>query len=255
FGVVTAAAAVHPDRTLLIPCLHDEPFAYSSVIREMFDAVRGCLFNGEPERDLAHRLYHYAPSRGRVVGMGLDPFEVDSKAFAKDRKLQFSYVFYAGRREDGKSTPLLVDYVDAFRRRTGRDIRLVSCGSGRIEGRPFVLDLGFVSEQVKREAMAGAAVFAHPSRMESLSIVLLESFLAGTPGLVRAQCETLRWQCSRSGGGLWWRWYPDFEEELIRLLDDSGLRDTLGRQGREFVQREYAWPAVESRLLDAVDHL
>ena len=42
-----------PQKTLLVPCLHDEPFAYLGIMRELFDSVAGCLFNTEPERDLA----------------------------------------------------------------------------------------------------------------------------------------------------------------------------------------------------------
>lgn len=255
FGVILAVAGRFPDRTILVPCLHDEPFARLPAVRETFHAVRGCLFNSEPERDLANRLYGFDSARGAIVGMGLDAFEADPRAFAAASGIEAPYVVYAGRREAAKDTPLLIDYVDAFRRRTGRDVRLVSCGSGGMERRDFVADLGFVTEARKREALAGAAAFAHPSRLESLGIALLEAFLAGVPGLVRAQSETLRWQCARSHGGLWWRAYPEFEEELIRLLDDPALRRALGRQGRAYAASEYSWAAVEQRLSGALARL
>lgn len=253
FGLVIAAAQQSPDRTWLIPCLHDEPFTRLSVIREMMARVRGCLFNSEPEQRLAGRIFGFDPRRGVVVGMGLEPFEVDPAAFAARHKLHAPYVMYAGRREPAKSTPLLADYLDAFRKRTGQDVRFVCCGSGPFEQRSFVKDLGFVTEREKHEAMAGATAFIHPSRFESLGIVLLESFLAGTPGLVSSQSEVLRWQCARSGAGLWWRGYPDFEEELMCLLSDRDLRDRMGRQGRDFVRSEYAWEAVDRRLFEALD--
>ena len=118
-----------------------------------------------------------------------------------------------------------------------------------------IIDAGFVSEQEKREAMAGSVAFIHPSVNESLGIVLLESWLARTPALVHAKGEVLRDQCLRSGAGLWFRRYPDFEEELTMLLDDSEKRRALGEAGRAFVQREYSWPAVESRLFAALDNI
>ena len=65
----------------------------------------------------------------------------------------------------------------------------------------------------------------------------------------------LRWQCSRSGAGLWFRDYAEFEEELILLLDNEEVKARMGEQGRKFVQREYAWSAVEQRLLKAMDEL
>lgn len=255
FPLVIAAAAVRPDRSLLIPCLHDEAFARLAAVRGMMGSVRGCLFNSEPERNLAARLCGVTAGRGRVVGMGLEPFEADPRAFARKHSLDVPYVLYAGRREQAKGTPLLADYLAAFRKRTGRDIRLASCGSGSFEPGEFTIDLGYLSEADKREAMAGALAFVHPSRFESLGIVLLEAFLAGTPGLVSAYSEVLRWQCERSGAGLWWRVYPEFEECLVRLADDPVLRDGMGRQGRAFVRAEYDWASVDRRFDEALNAL
>jgi glycosyltransferase involved in cell wall biosynthesis len=253
FGVVDSASRVAPDRTVLVPCLHDESFAYLGVTGELFRRVRGFLFNSGPEQELASRLHNTGTKPSGVVGMGLEPFSVDPKAFARKRGLTQPYVLYSGRREDGKGTGLLMEYVDTFRKRTGRDVTLVLTGSGVVTPpaslAPCLLDAGFVSEAEKHEAMAGATAFIHPSTFESFGIVLLESFLAGTPALVHSGSEVLRWQCQRSGGGLWFRNYPEFEEELALLLDRTDIRDTMGRQGHNYVVREYSWEVVDQRLL------
>lgn len=259
FGLTWHASRLFPAKTLLVPCLHDEAFAYLQIMREMFAGVRGFLFNTEPEQELAARCYGVPAGAGRVVGMGLEPFTADPGAFAARHGLRAPYVMYAGRRETAKGTPLLCDYLHAFRGRTGRDVRLVCCGSGPIEAPPelvpAILDLGFVSEAEKHEAMAGAVAFVHPSVNESLGIVLLEAWLARVPALAHAGSAVLRWQCRRSGGGFWFRHYPDFEEELARLLDDPGLRRRLGEAGRTYVEREYAWPRVEERLFAALNEI
>ncbi len=255
FGLTVGAARVHPDRTLLVPCLHDEPFAYVSLIREMFGAVRGCLFNSEPERDLAARVCGLPADRGRVVGMGIEAFDPDPAAFAARHRLDTPYILYSGRREAAKGTSLLAEYVRVFRERTHRDVRLVMTGSGPVDAHPFILDAGLLSEAEKREAMAGARVFCHPSCLESFGIVLLEAFMAGTPALVNEGSEVLQWQCRRSGAGLWFRHYPDFEAALDRMLSDEPLRARMGAQGRRFVQAEYSWPAVDARLFQALDAL
>jgi glycosyltransferase involved in cell wall biosynthesis len=256
FGLIYHASRIHPGKTLLVPCLHDEPFAHLPATRAMFDAVRGILFNSEPEAALAQRLMNLSPDRWMVVGAGLEAFEADPRAFAARRGLASPYVIYSGRREAGKGTPLLTGYLHAFRQRTGTDIRLVVTGSGPIEApsefQPYVMDVGYLPEKEKQEAMAGALAFVHPSVMESLGIVLLESFLARTPALVHARSEVLRWQCARSGGGLWFRSYPEFEEELRLLLRDPALRREMGARGRQYVLREYSWDRVEKRLLDAL---
>ncbi len=256
FGLIYHAAQVCPKKTHLVPCLHDEPFARLSCIKELFEMVAGLLFNTEPERDLAYGLYSLPEPRCNVVGMGMDVFTADDKAFAQRHRLSRPYILYSGRREPMKGTPLLIDYFHAFRERTGQDIGLVLTGSGPleipVELTPYVLDIGFVSEEEKREAMAGALAFVHPSVNESFGIVLLESWIAGTPALVHAGSEVLRWQCQRSGGGLWFRHYPDFEEALCLLLHQSPVRKQLGDAGRAYVQREYAWPIVERKLFKSL---
>jgi glycosyltransferase involved in cell wall biosynthesis len=257
FGVTYFGSAVRPDRTLLVPCLHDEAFAHLRIMKEMFGRVRGCLFNTAPERELARRLYDFPDARSSVVGLGLDPFEADPRAFARRRGLTAPYLIYSGRRETLKGTPLLCEYLRVFRQRTERDLKLVFTGSGQIDApeelRPHILDVGFVPENEKHEAMAGALCFVHPSVNESLGIVLLESWLAGTPALVHAKSEVLAEQCRRGGGGLWFRNYPEFEEELLLLAEDAGLRNRLAESGRRFVLAEYSWPAVERRLWSALD--
>lgn len=257
FGLTYHAAQVSPEKTLLVPCLHDEPFARLSIMHELFRSVAGLLFNTEPERELAERLYSPRPVVCQIVGMGLDPFQADAHAFARRRGLTRPYVIYSGRREAAKGIPLLTAYLHAFRMRTGRDIDLVITGSGPIEAPPalwdHIIDTGFLPNQEKWEAMAGAVAFIHPSTLESLGIVLLEAFMARTPALVHAGSSVLQWQCRRSGGGLWFRNYPEFEEELSLLLNDESLRRQMGQQGREFVLREYAWDRVEQRLFAALD--
>ena len=255
FGVTWFGAQVHPEKTLLVPCLHDEVFAYLDIMHTLFGAVRGFLFNTAPERDLARRLYGVPEAKCAVVGLGLDDFAADPRAFAARRGLTAPYVVYSGRREPLKGTPLLCSYLDTFRQRTGRDVKAVFTGSGPIdpppELAPHVIDVGFVSEQEKHEAMAGAVAFIHPSINESLGIVLLESWLARTPALVHAKGVVLQDQCRRSGGGLWFKTYPEFEECLLTLLDRPDLRQALGESGRRFVLNEYSWPAVQRRLFAA----
>lgn len=259
FGITWYAAQIIPGKTLLLPCLHDEPFARLRIMRQLFQAVGGILYNSEPEAELARQLYHLDPARGRVVGMGLDPFDAQGETFRKKHGIRRPYVFYTGRRETGKGTPLLTRMLATFRERTGRDLLFVCGGSGEIEAppelHPHLLDIGFVSEQEKHDAMAGADVFIHPSTNESFGIVLLEAFLAHTPALVHAGSAVLRQQCSQANAGLWFRHYPDFEETLGWLLDHPGQRQRMGAAGADYVRRHYAWPVVEQKLNQAIKEL
>lgn len=252
FGLVEAACMEVPDKMLLVPCLHDEPFARVRRIRKMFEAVLGFLFNTEPEQALAHRLYNLWPKTEAVVAMGIEPFEGDPDAFARKSGIITDYVLYSGRREPLKGTPVLVDYMDCFRERTGRNVDIVMTGSGQVDVPPSMKghfhDLGFVSEQEKRDVMAGAIAFCHPSVNESLSIVLLEAWLAGTPALVHAKGDVLKWQCESSNGGLWFANYPEFEEMLLLYLDQPDLARAMAEKGREYTIAKYAPDAVRKRF-------
>ncbi len=260
FGLTLAVARLAPEKMLLVPCLHDEPFARVRRIARMFRSVAGFIFNTLPERELALRLYGpELVAAGRpapVVGFALDDFTSD--ATATIRKLGFTapYILYCGRREELKGTPLLIDYWATYRRLTGHDIKLVLTGSGSFETPegmgPHLFDLGFVSEQEKHDAMAGAVAFCHPSVNESLGIVLLESWLAGRPVLVHDRGVVLQDQTERAQGGLWFRDYPDFQECLTLLLEQPALAARLGAAGRTFALQEYSPAAVQARLLAAL---
>jgi len=262
YGLIVRAAGIDPAKSLLVPCLHDEPFARVGAIVDMFRSVRGFMFNAEQERALACDLYGL-PAAGNgdqlisVVGMGLDPFEANPESFKNSHSIDAPYVIYCGRRELLKGTPMLIDYMAAFRRRTGRDVKAVFTGTGQIDTpadlSAHVIDLGFVSEAEKHDAMAAALAFCHPSVNESFGIVILEAWLAGTPCIVHSGSTVLRYHCSASNGGLWFRTYPEFEEELLALLDRPSLAAGLGAAGRDYVMREYSWERIEEKLLAALD--
>src|SRR6185295_1209275 len=74
---------------------------------------------------------------------------------------------------------------------------------------PGVRYLGYLSDEEKRAAMAGARAVVCPSPYESLSIVLLEGMALGTPALATTRSEVLTDHCRRSNAGLW---YANAEE-------------------------------------------
>ncbi len=256
FGLSYFAAAVVPSKTILVPCLHDEPFAYLQSFGKMFKSASAIMFNSAAEQALASRIYGIESVQASVVGMGMEPFAVDKTACAKKLGLDAPYIIYSGRREELKGTPLMLDYLAAFRSRTGRDLKLVLTGTGDYELpaslRGHVVDMGFVSEKEKHDAMAGALSFCHPSVNESFGIVILESWLADRPVLVHGCSNVLKDHCEQSNGGLWFSVYPEFEEELCFLMDNPEHSAAMGKAGREYVIREYGWEAIDRKLLAAL---
>lgn len=258
FGLIHSALSKNRVRSILLPCLHDEPFAYLKCFDELFNTVKGAIFNTEPEKQFASSIMNKIPPNS-VIGFPIEDFDANPETFKSTLPFKAPYLIYSGRRETMKGTPLLVDYVRTFRERNKIDIRLVFTGKGNIDmernDSGWIFDAGFLTEETKRSAMAGALAFCHPSTYESLGIVILESWMAGSPCLVHAGSSVLTDQCRRSNGGLWFRCYPDFEEELLMLINNPTLPGRMAENGRNFVKCNYSKEAVKMRLEDFLSRM
>lgn len=81
-------------------------------------------------------------------------------------------------------------------------------------------------------------------------MVVLESWLAGTPVLVNGGCHPTRDHAADSNGGLWFTSYAEFEVALERLSADSAFRDALASAGREYTELRYRKRELTDRYLD-----
>ena len=259
FGTTLRGVPLVPGRAVLIPCLHDEPFAHLGVVRDAFQACRGFIFNSPPEAALAEKLYGVGDRPGGVVGLGFDPPPpADAVALRRRHGLEGPLLFYLGRKETGKNVPLLIEYALRYRALRGPNLTLVLAGDGPVTappGSPGVRDLGYLDAAAKAAAYAAATVVCQPSVNESFSIVLMEAWLAGTPVLVHARCEVTAHHVMSAGGGLTFEDFYEFAEALDLLLEDAERRRRLGSQGRAYVEAEYSWPAVTARLRETLERL
>lgn len=57
FGTAYYGSQIHPKKSFLIPCLHDECYAYMDIYKNMFQNVAGLIFHAEPEAKLANSRY------------------------------------------------------------------------------------------------------------------------------------------------------------------------------------------------------
>ncbi|HEX6595698.1 MAG TPA: glycosyltransferase family 4 protein [Acidimicrobiales bacterium] len=250
FGTTYFAWEARPERALVIPCLHDESYARVGIVADMLRGARGVLFNAHPEAALAQELAGEIP-RWTLVGLGFEPDPPgDPAAFRARHGLgDAPFILSVGRREGGKNIPLLVEYFVQYKRLRGGDLRLLQAGSGDVQlpRRPDVVDLK--PDWTQRDAMYRACtIFCQPSVNESLSIVMMQAWLAGRPVLSHGQGAVTRDHCERSDGGLWFSNYAEFEAVVDRLLADPDLASTLGRNGRAYVRETYSWEAVLARF-------
>ena len=259
FGTTFWAGAGRPERTAFIPCVHDESHAWTRIVRTALASVAGCMLNSLGEGELLERL---APTaRTQLVGVGYDdepipaPAAVD--AFCSARGIEPGYILYAGRRESAKGLPLLFESYARLRAEMPLPPALALMGSGGLpipdDIAPFVVDLGYVPTPDRATAYAAASILAHPSELESLGMVMLEAWLAGTPAVVNARSPVLLQHVQASGGGLWFNAPGDFSVVVQEILADPLVRARLAEGGREYVLSTFSWPGVRQRFHDALD--
>ena len=94
-----------------------------------------------------------------------------------------------------------------------------------------------------------------PSYLESLSMVALEAWAMGKPVLANAKCDVLQGQCLRSNAGLFYENFAEFAETLRAIDMTPSLQAALGRNGRAFFERHYAWPVIEKKYVDMLQQL
>jgi glycosyltransferase involved in cell wall biosynthesis len=251
-------ALIEPSKSLLIPCLHNEPYAYLEVFRQLFREVRGLIFNAEPELDLAKDVYRISGMQAKsgVVGMGFEPLNLDNDS-KSDSISETPYLLYSGRKETGKNLDLLINYFTRYKELSGdTQLKLKLIGSGSIDFcdklPADVEDLGFVSEEQKSKLMKNALVLCQPSINESFSIVLMEAWQRATPVIVNENCAVTKYHVVKSNGGLFFSSEEEFTEVVRLLRTDSELSKALGKNGRAYVEHQYSWANVIKRFEDAV---
>src|SRR5215468_592539 len=77
----------------------------------------------------------------------------------------------------------------------------------------------------------------------------------GKPVLANGHCDVLRGQCVRSNGGLYYENFDEFAEALYALEATGPIGAVLGRNGREYFRRHYAWPVIERKYFEMFDRL
>ncbi len=245
--LVHYAAWAAPERVVVWPCLHDEPYSYVEPVRLLLESVWGAMFFSPEESDLAVRRLGIHPRHCGVLGGGV---VVPSTTVSSSRSEQSpGALLYVGRLEGGKNVSLLYDYV---RRCTEEDgnVRLVVLGRGPLEPprHPAFEYRGFVSEEEKTATYASALALCQPSLNESFSLSMMESWLAARPVLVHGGCAVTRGHVRRSKGGLWFHTYEEFVGAVEWFRANPTLAARMGENGRRYVLSNYTWGTVVSRF-------
>ena len=165
--------------------------------------------------------------------------------FRRRHRLYGDFLLYGGRIDAGKGCEELLEYFTSYKE-LGGDAALVLMGVKlmQIPEVPWVQFAGLLSERERLQALEAATVVVVPSPFESLSLLALEAMAVGTPVLCNARSEVLVEHCLKSNAGLFYADRDEFVAALHLLLQDEPLRRAMGRNGREYIRKNYRWDVV-----------
>ncbi len=253
FATTHHGVQIAPERSIVIPCLHDEIYARMGIYKQSLTQAAALVFHVEAEKRLADSIFGESEQVRLVLGEGVDTnITADASRFRQKYGIEGAFAIYVGRREPGKNTPLLFEYWTRYQNERDNDKRLLLLGSGDKQIPKTAVNLGFLPREDVYDAMAAAAVLIMPSVNESFSLVLMESWLAGTAVLVHAACAVTKEHVQRSNGGLYFADYSEFAATLDYLFAHPETAGQMGRSGKAYVLGNYEWGTIVGRYVDLI---
>ena len=239
-----------PMPSVLHPAAHDEPALYLPVFRGTYAHADGICYHTMAERRLVERIHPVADRPQIVLGLGVGEAAPGGRPGGEVLGLgDRPYLVSVGRVDEHKGSAMLARFFLQYKERHPSPLALALVGpvTCEIPDHPDLVVTGIVDEADKWDIVRDAQVSISPSALESFSLVVLEAWVVHVPVVVNATCDPTREHCERSGGGLWFGSYREFEAVLDRLLGDPELRRTLGARGRAYVDAHYQWPVLIAR--------
>ena len=254
FRLTWEVARAVADKTLLLPCFHDEPLAHLAAWPETYERVAGILYHSKEEQELAQTDLGLNHPHAVVIGTWLESATTHNSQLTTHHSPD-RYVVYCGRYSRQKEVPRLLDYARRYSEQHSGRFTFAFMGQGEvpIPREKWARDLGFVSDQEKNRVLAGADALAQLSRFESLSLVALEAWAVGTPVIASRACPVLAGHIERSGGGQAVADYPTFAAVLNDLWEHPNAWHARGRQGQEYLCAHYSsLEGFQKRLAEAL---
>ncbi len=237
------------------PLRHERPLGWSSpAFRRLYrgsDAVIA-LTHGEADW-LADRG---APrDRLHVIGLGPQndphaPPEPARRVLADSRRV----VLFLGQLHRYKGFGALLGAARLIENRG--DVRFVFAGpdvrgnaSAFARAGSNVTWLGSVPQEMRDSLLAACTVLCVPSSRESFGSVVVEAWACAKPVIGGPAAATRELIADGVDGFVAPQDARVIADRLLRVLDEPGLADELGRRGRDKVERQFTWSSIAMRHL------
>ncbi|MBB6273474.1 glycosyltransferase involved in cell wall biosynthesis [Pedobacter cryoconitis] len=251
YGLKAAA-----ERSILIPTAHDEEAIYLPVYKSFFKLPKAILYLTLSEKRLVNRLFSNEDIYSDIVGAGIEKEIAERKLSAADiLKSDQPYLIYIGRIDPDKGGEILFQNFLKYKEATGSPVKLVLVGTPFMEipKHEDIISMGFVDDAVKQALLYDAKALVMPSLYESLSLVTLEGMLAGVPVIANRDCEVLKDHIENSQAGFTFNDFKSFKSAVDEILNDGFDLGTLQQNGKKYIDDNYSWEAVISKMNRAID--
>lgn len=238
------------EKAIFIPTAHDEYCIYYDIYKELFSMPKGIVFLTEEEKQFVHTTFKNDEIPHIVAGAGVEvPSEVKAERFREKYQIQGRYLIYTGRVDENKGCGQMFQAYLEYKAKSKKPLELVVVGQKfmDIPSEESIHYLGFVSEEDKFDAIAGAEALWLPSEFESLSISVLEAMAMSRPVLVNGKCEVLKGHCVKSNGGFS---YDNFSQ-AVNYLEWFEKKDSNKKQyqdmcqgAAEYIREYYSWESI-----------
>ena len=245
-------ARIAPDKTLLIPTVHNEG--------DVFRSVQHIGFNTEEEHRLSQRIFGNKMSENSILAVGVET-EFQNEVPLADIKSKFNlpdrYIHYFGRVCGSKMDKLIPWFIN-YKKKYPSDLKLVLTGrlfQDKIE-HPDIIYTGFVTDEEKVSLIKNATLIVNPSRNESLSLLLLEAMNLGKTVLVNSKSDVLLGHSIKSEQAT--EAYlneHDFHTKIHKYISDPKLINENEVKAKDYVQKNYSWPLIMGRLKKLIESM
>ena len=264
---------IDPSRSILVPTAHNEPAIRLGIYRELFAKPAAVAFNTDVEKNFLKTTFQFRAVAEETIGCGVDLLQDAAQAddpepeddeeihkrldphlrargaqFRRRHRLHGQFLLFGGRIDAGKGCEELIEYFTAYKEQGGEAaLTLMGVKLMQLPEVPWVRFAGLLSERERLQALEAATIVVVPSPYESLSLLALEAMAVGTPVLCNARSEVLVDHCVKSNAGLFYSNAEEFIECTKLLLADERLRERMGRNGKEYIKRNYRWDVIMSK--------
>lgn len=246
-----------PEKTVLIPTMHNHNNSFRSILTEVFTKVAYIGFNTTAEENLAKKIFGPKMSCHGIISVGIEmEGAVDWETVNAKYQLPEEYLLYVGRVDTNKLHHILEYFIAYKQKYKTSKLKLVMVGgmfTAPLE-HPDIIYTDFVDEHEKTTIIQHAKIVINPSKYESLSLILLEAMSLKKAVLVNGICNVLREHCKKSKYATipyFYKW--SFMYQLHKLDTSAKLRQRMGEKGSEYVKENYNWKLILARLVNAIE--